>query len=63
MNKDTSQWEKAQEGRELENRCWEYLKVFRGVTSESRPSVSEDATGSGVCDPDAPQPQQWLVVE
>ena len=28
MNKDTSQWEKAQEGRELENRCWEYLKPF-----------------------------------
>ena len=26
MNKDTSQWEKAQEGREVENRCWEYLK-------------------------------------
>src|SRR5512147_2373979 len=26
MNKDTSDWEKAQEGRELENRCWEYLK-------------------------------------
>jgi hypothetical protein len=26
MNKDTSQGEKAQEGRELENRCWEYLK-------------------------------------
>jgi hypothetical protein len=26
MNKDTSQWEKEQEGREVENRCWEYLK-------------------------------------
>jgi hypothetical protein len=26
MNKDTSQSEKAQEGRALENRCWEYLK-------------------------------------
>lgn len=26
MNKDTSQSEKAQEGRWLENRCWEYLK-------------------------------------
>jgi hypothetical protein len=26
MNKSTSKWEKAQEGRELENRCWEYLK-------------------------------------
>jgi hypothetical protein len=26
MNKDTSQWEKAQEGREVENQCWEYLK-------------------------------------
>jgi hypothetical protein len=26
MNKDTSDREKAQEGRELENRCWEYLK-------------------------------------
>lgn len=26
MNKDTSQSEKAQEGRGLENRCWEYLK-------------------------------------
>jgi hypothetical protein len=26
MNKDTSPWEKAQEGREVENRCWEYLK-------------------------------------
>src|SRR6185436_13549401 len=26
MNKDTSQWEKAQEGRDVENRCWEYLK-------------------------------------
>ena len=26
MNKDTSQRAKAQEGRELENRCWEYLK-------------------------------------
>lgn len=26
MNKSTSKWEKAQEGRELENRCWAYLK-------------------------------------
>ena len=26
MNKGTSKGEKAQEGRELENRCWEYLK-------------------------------------
>jgi Transposase DDE domain len=26
MNKRTSKREKAQEGRELENRCWEYLK-------------------------------------
>ena len=26
MNKDTSQWEKIQEGREVENGCWEYLK-------------------------------------
>lgn len=26
MNKGTSNREKAQEGRELENRCWEYLK-------------------------------------
>jgi hypothetical protein len=26
MNKGTSKREKAQEGRELENRCWEYLK-------------------------------------
>jgi hypothetical protein len=26
MNKSTSKWEKAQEGRELENWCWEYLK-------------------------------------
>ena len=26
MNKDTSPWEKVQEGRELEDRCWEYLK-------------------------------------
>jgi hypothetical protein len=26
MNKSTSKWEKAQEGRELEKRCWEYLK-------------------------------------
>ena len=26
MNEGMSQWEKAQEGRELENRCWEYLK-------------------------------------
>jgi hypothetical protein len=26
MNKDTSQGEKAQEGRKLENQCWEYLK-------------------------------------
>lgn len=26
MNKDTSQEEKAQEGRKLENRCWEYMK-------------------------------------
>ena len=26
MNKGTSKWEKAQEGRELENRCWKYLK-------------------------------------
>ena len=26
MNKDTSEWEKAQAGRELENECWEYLK-------------------------------------
>ena len=26
MNKSTSKWEKAQEGRELENRCWDYLK-------------------------------------
>lgn len=28
MNKGTSKWEKAQEGRELENRCWEFLKPF-----------------------------------
>jgi hypothetical protein len=28
MNKRTSKQEKAQEGRELENRCWEYLKPF-----------------------------------
>ena len=28
MNKRTSKLEKAQEGRELENRCWEYLKPF-----------------------------------
>ena len=28
MNKGTSKREKAQEGRELENRCWEYLKPF-----------------------------------
>lgn len=28
MNKRTSKREKAQEGRELENRCWEYLKPF-----------------------------------
>jgi hypothetical protein len=26
MHKRTSKWEKAQEGREMENRCWEYLK-------------------------------------
>jgi len=26
MHKRTSKWEKAQEGWELENRCWEYLK-------------------------------------
>ena len=26
MHKRTSKWEKAQEGREWENRCWEYLK-------------------------------------
>ena len=26
MNKDTSDWEKAQKGREVENRCWGYLK-------------------------------------
>jgi len=26
MNQSTSKWEKAQAGRELENRCWEYLK-------------------------------------
>lgn len=26
MNKGTSNWEKAQEGRGMENRCWEYLK-------------------------------------
>ena len=26
MDKDTSQGEKAPEGRELENRCWKYLK-------------------------------------
>ena len=26
MNKRTSKREKVQEGRELENRCWEYLK-------------------------------------
>jgi hypothetical protein len=26
MNKGTSKWEKAQEGRALENQCWEYLK-------------------------------------
>ena len=31
MNKDTRQWEKAQEGRELENRCWEYLKPSLGA--------------------------------
>src|SRR5512139_869552 len=28
MNKRTSKREKAQEGRELENRCWEYIKPF-----------------------------------
>src|SRR6185295_8328118 len=28
MNKRTSKREKGQEGRELENRCWEYLKPF-----------------------------------
>jgi hypothetical protein len=28
MNKGTSKREKAQEGRELENRCWEYLRPF-----------------------------------
>ena len=28
MKKGTSKWEKAQEGREMENRCWEYLKPF-----------------------------------
>jgi hypothetical protein len=28
MNKGTSKREKAQEGRELENRCWEFLKPF-----------------------------------
>jgi hypothetical protein len=26
MNKRTSKWEKAQEGRKLENQCWQYLK-------------------------------------
>jgi hypothetical protein len=26
MNEGSSKSEKAQEGRELENRCWEYLK-------------------------------------
>lgn len=26
MNKGSSEWEKAQEGRELENRRWGYLK-------------------------------------
>ena len=26
MNEGSSKWEKAQEGREVENRCWEYLK-------------------------------------
>lgn len=26
MKKGTSEWEKAQEGRTLENRCWEYLQ-------------------------------------
>src|SRR5690242_6006260 len=26
MNKSTSKREKAQEGREMENRCWRYLK-------------------------------------
>ena len=26
MNKGSSEWEKALEGREVENRCWEYLK-------------------------------------
>jgi hypothetical protein len=26
MNEGSSKWQKAQEGRELENRCWEYLK-------------------------------------
>jgi hypothetical protein len=28
MKKGTSKREKGQEGRELENRCWEYLKPF-----------------------------------
>jgi hypothetical protein len=28
MNKHTSNAEKAQEGRELENRCWEFIKPF-----------------------------------
>ncbi|HET8669134.1 MAG TPA: hypothetical protein VFM05_00505 [Candidatus Saccharimonadales bacterium] len=30
MNKRTSKREEAQEGRELENRCWEYLKPLLG---------------------------------
>lgn len=28
MNKGTSKWEKEQESRELEKRCWEFLKPF-----------------------------------
>jgi hypothetical protein len=28
MNKGTSKSEKVQEGRALENRCWEFLKPF-----------------------------------
>lgn len=28
MNKSTSKWEKAQEGRRVEDQCWEFLKPF-----------------------------------
>ncbi len=65
MNKSSSKWEKAQEGRELENRCWASLKPVLEDLHQmvDHPPSAEDAAGSGAGDPDASQSEQWIIVE